>query len=127
MQDDSPTPTPTTEPEGAAVELVSNRWLEALTKTAEDKEHAAALVMLDDLRSALAYIEELEGNYGAEMARADSATFALETIKRLSWHCIPHYAYGDNQAACEMADRLQNICTEAEQILSANKPGNEPR
>lgn len=26
-------------------------------------------------------------------------------------HCIPQYAYGDNEAACDMANRLQSIAS----------------
>ena len=33
----------------------------------------------------------------------------LEQIYELSRHFIPVYAYGDNQAACEMAGRLHKI------------------
>lgn len=46
--------------DGPAETLRSSGWLAALTKTADDREHAAALVMLDDLRAALRYIDKLE-------------------------------------------------------------------
>ena len=34
---------------------------------------------------------------------------ALEEIKTLTAHNIPYYGYGDNEAACELADRLSKI------------------
>jgi hypothetical protein len=34
---------------------------------------------------------------------------ALEEAVALAQHHIPGYAYGDNEAACEMADRLRRI------------------
>jgi hypothetical protein len=34
---------------------------------------------------------------------------ALHRINELCAHGIPYYAYGDNQAACEMANRLKEI------------------
>ena len=45
---------------GQPASLRSGPWLAALKKTADDREHAAALVMLDDLRAALRYIDKLE-------------------------------------------------------------------
>lgn len=33
----------------------------------------------------------------------------LEQIARLAQHYIPYYAYGDNEAACEMSHRLEKI------------------
>ncbi len=33
----------------------------------------------------------------------------FDQIYKLSRHFIPVYAYGDNEAACEMAARLRNI------------------
>jgi hypothetical protein len=33
----------------------------------------------------------------------------LADIARLANHGIPYYAYGDNQAGCEMAHRLESI------------------
>lgn len=33
----------------------------------------------------------------------------IKQIARLCDHGIPHYAYGDNEAACDMAARLQAI------------------
>jgi hypothetical protein len=50
-------PSKTKEP---AETLRSSGWLAALTETADDREHDAALVMLDDLRAALRYIDKLE-------------------------------------------------------------------
>jgi len=35
-------------------------------------------------------------------------------IVKLSDHCIPFYAYGDNEAACDMSHRLQQITKVAE-------------
>ncbi len=35
--------------------------------------------------------------------------YALNEICRLADHQIPHYGYGDCEAACMMADYLQNI------------------
>jgi hypothetical protein len=34
---------------------------------------------------------------------------ALEEIKALTEHNIPYYGYGDNEAACELANRLAEI------------------
>ena len=37
---------------------------------------------------------------------------ALDSIIETTNHQIPYYAYGDNEAACEMAARLANIRSE---------------
>jgi hypothetical protein len=42
-------------------------------------------------------------------ARVRELTEALDEIAHDAQHNIPYYAYGDNQAACEMADRLSRI------------------
>jgi len=34
---------------------------------------------------------------------------ALSQIIHFTWHCIPYYAYGDNEAATDMANRLKCI------------------
>ena len=34
---------------------------------------------------------------------------ALEEISKLADHCIPPYAYGDNEAACDFVRRLDSI------------------
>jgi hypothetical protein len=38
----------------------------------------------------------------------------LMEIVKLADHCIPFYAYGDNEAACDMSHRLQQITKAAE-------------
>ena len=44
--------------------------------------------------------------------RCDALVSILETAENLAEHQIPFYAYGDNQAACEMSDRLTQIGAE---------------
>lgn len=39
----------------------------------------------------------------------------LEDIAKTADHQIPFYAYGDNEAACDMSDRLQEIYEKAMQ------------
>ena len=42
----------------------------------------------------------------------EAVTYAqtrLDSIRKMSSHCIPMYAYGDHEAACAMADRLDQI------------------
>lgn len=41
----------------------------------------------------------------------------LEKIGDMTNHGIPFYAYGDNQAACEMADKLEEIAAETNNAL----------
>lgn len=43
--------------------------------------------------------------------------YALNMIIEMTDHQIPYYAYGDNQAACEMAQRLADIKTQAEYTI----------
>lgn len=43
---------------------------------------------------------------------------ALQDIRRMAWHCIPHYAYGDNEAACDMANRLEWIEQHVEELTA---------
>lgn len=42
----------------------------------------------------------------------------LHSIAELTNHCIPFYAYGDNEAACEMSHRLQEIYMRVNQLGS---------
>ena len=39
----------------------------------------------------------------------NTATQLLEQALEICNHCIPNYAYGDNEAACDMAHRLSSI------------------
>jgi len=39
----------------------------------------------------------------------------LEDIAHIADHQIPYYAYGDNEAACEMSSRLKEIYDKAMQ------------
>lgn len=41
--------------------------------------------------------------------REQRAAAERERVIELATHDIPHYAYGDNQSACEMAERLAAI------------------
>ncbi len=45
----------------------------------------------------------------AGQAREQQLREALELVKRDARHYIPHYAFGDNEAACEMNRLLENI------------------
>ena len=38
----------------------------------------------------------------------------LMEIVKLADHCIPFYAYGDNEAACDMSHRLEQVTKLAE-------------
>ena len=46
---------------------------------------------------------------------------ALDEISKASKHEIPHYAYGDNEAACDMASRLNSIMLFSSEVLSRLK------
>lgn len=59
-------------------------------------------------------IEELERTYLSN----------IEQILNLSNHCIPPYAFGDNEAACAMDNALNNIQQIAWDILNENKNSN---
>lgn len=50
---------------------------------------------------------------------------ALEEIMERADANIPHYAYGDNQAACEMASRLGAIYEKAKALHAASKEGTQ--
>lgn len=39
-------------------------------------------------------------------------------VKRASDHQLPYYAYGDNEAACEMSSRLSTIGSFADEALA---------
>lgn len=41
----------------------------------------------------------------------------LDDIAKTANHQIPFYAYGDNEAACDMSDRLQEIYEKAIQHI----------
>jgi len=45
----------------------------------------------------------------------------LEEIESESAHYIPFYAYGDNEAACEMAGRLDRISVLVARALETTK------
>jgi len=53
---------------------------------------------------------QLAAKINAEgQAREQQLREALELVKRDARHYIPHYAFGDNEAACEMNRLLENI------------------
>jgi hypothetical protein len=46
---------------------------------------------------------------------------ALEHVAGRANHNIPHYAYGDNEAGCDLAMRLDHILDDARAALSATE------
>ena len=53
-----------------------------------------------------------------QQARIAQMREALELVKRDAPHNIPYYAFGDNEAACEMSRKLENIEGYGDQVLS---------
>jgi hypothetical protein len=53
--------------------------------------------------------ERLSDEQIATRKRAEQAEARLAEVVALAEHNIPHYGYGDNEAACDMADRLSKI------------------
>jgi hypothetical protein len=49
---------------------------------------------------------------------AEAATARADEISRLAKHGIPNYAYGDNEAACDMSSRLDRIAA----LAAGEKP-----
>lgn len=80
----------------------------------------------DRLRARVAELEEMYGELqdwvGEQMTPPDVVEDALVQIVAKAEHFIPPYAYGDNEAACEFANLLEQIHSIARAAL---KP--EPR
>lgn len=80
----------------------------------------------DRLRARVAELEEMYGELqdwvGEQMTPPDVVEDALVQIVAKAEHFIPPYAYGDNEAACEFANLLEQIHSIARAALKS-----EPR
>ena len=63
-------------------------------------------------------IPDLERERGRLRAENERLREALEGIGNHANHQIPFYAYGDNEAACDMAFRLHRIIKIAAAVLA---------
>ena len=54
----------------------------------------------------------------AQQARIVEFRDVLELVKRDAPHNIPYYAFGDNEAACEMSRKLENSEGYGDQVLA---------
>ena len=59
-------------------------------------------------------------HYASEQLKAENPRDILSEIIKLCDCQIPYWAYGDNEAACEMAQRLKKIGTIISQYIESN-------
>lgn len=82
-------------------------------KTLHPLKHSAIIAAME---------EYLQQSYASQPSTVMSAeqvdTRLLDKIKSIALHNIPYYAFGDNEAACEMSNRLVEIYKLAESATS---------
>ena len=92
---------------------LGNVTLEELKALQEDRTcdisqgDAVALRRRSD--AILKFYERISDNFPAIIAKLEAAQSSLEEIAMLADHQIPAYAFGDNEAACDLASRMSSI------------------
>lgn len=57
----------------------------------------------------VAWRDAIAAAFPAILAKLEAAQSSLEEIAMLADHQIPAYAFGDNEAACDLASRVSSI------------------
>lgn len=87
-------------------------------------EHDAMKQELEALKSWQKHYDRASPDTFAEIKKErDRYREALDKSKMIADHCIPVYAYGDNEAACDMSYKLKQIFTLLDEALNPQEHG----